>query len=238
MSKLYEGVGKRVQSENIVMAMEKVRERYQVASQYAKQMSRDREQSEILTGNIAESLSAGMTENHIARITRMFNNLQTQNNGEKSALEIQTFMTVKTMARVGASSSSVADAVESALQNGYNVNNMRRLEKAFVVQARARYNPTSIAETFSRGIGTGVSVEDMGKNGYMNSGGMMGANNYGNGVPGSGMGMGGAGQGGAGGSAGGAGSGGMGGMGSSGGMGGSGSGQGSGGSGGGGRGGR
>ena len=164
----------------------------------------------------------------------MFNNLKTQNKNEKSSLEIQTFMTVKTMARVGASSASVADAVESALKNGYNVNNMKRLEKAFVEQARARYNPTDIAETFSRGINKGVSTDDMGKMGYMNAGSVMGANTYGNGI-GAGIG---AGQGGAGGgSVGGSGAGGMGNSGGMGGGGSGGSGQGSGGSGGGGRGG-
>lgn len=218
MNKLHEGVGKRVQSENIIMAMEKVKERYQSASKYANQMSRNREQSEILTGHIAECMSAGMSDDSIGKIGRMLGNLKTQNNREKSSLEIQTLMTVKTMSRLGANSASVTDAVDTALRNGFDQNKMMRLEKAFVFQARAKHNPSNIAENFSRGINEGMSVDDMGRKGYMNSGNGMGRNSLGNGI-GSGIGTG---QGSAGGSIGGAGSGG-GGMGSSGGMGGSGS---------------
>lgn len=179
MGKLYEGVGKHVQSGNIIMAMEKVEERYLVASQYAHRISSDREQSGILTGHIAESLSAGMTGNDIDRIGKTFSRLEIQNNKEKSSLEIQTFQTVKTMARMGAESSSVVDTVQTALQNGYDQDKMKRLEKAFVTQARTRANPSAVAESFSRGIRAGVSVDELGSPGYMNSGNAIGGNGYG-----------------------------------------------------------
>ena len=179
MNKLYEGVGKHVQSGNIIKAMEKVEERYQVASQYAHRISGDREQSGILTGHIAESLTAGMAGNDIDRIGEMFSRLGTQNDKEKSSLEIQTFQTVKTMARMGAESSSVVDTVQTALQSGYDQNKMKSLEKAFITQARARANPSAVAESFSRGIRAGVSVDELGSPGYMNSGNAMGGNGYG-----------------------------------------------------------
>jgi hypothetical protein len=209
MNKLHEGVGKRVQNKNIITAMEKVKERYQAASEYANKMSSDSDQSKVLTRHIAESMSAGMSGNHIEKIGRMFDNLKTQSSTEKSSLKIQTLRTVKTMARMGASSGSVADAVDTALRSGYDQNQMSRLEKAFVTQTRARYNPTDIAESFSRGINEGVSVDDLGRRSYMNSGsGAMGGSGFGNGA-GSGAGrmgsdssMGGSGSGGTGGSGG------------------------------------
>lgn len=170
MNKLHEGVGKRVQSENIIMAMEKVRERYQTASQYARQVSSNKKQSGILTGHIAECMSAGMTGDSITRIGRTLGDVKTQDSGERSSLEIQAFITTKTMARLGATSSSVTDAVRTALRNGYDQDKMKSLEKAFVTQARARYNPTRIAESFSRGINEGVSVDEMAQRRYMNSG--------------------------------------------------------------------
>ncbi|MGD9161001.1 MAG: hypothetical protein PVG39_21465, partial [Desulfobacteraceae bacterium] len=139
----------------------------------------DNEQAGILTGHIAESLSAGMAGNDIARIGEIFSRLETRNNKEKSALEIQTFQTVKTMARMGAGSSSVADTVKTALQSGYDHNKMRSLEKAFVTQARTRANPSAVAESFSRGIRAGVSVGELGSPGYMNSGNTTGGNGYG-----------------------------------------------------------
>ena len=220
MNKLYEGIGKNVQAQNIIMAMEKVRERYETASQYAHRMTSNREQAGILTGHIAESLSAGMTGSDIAQIGQMLRQSEAQNNRERAALEVQTLMTVKTMARIGAKSSSVVDAVQTALMNGYDQNKMKTLERAFINQARTRYNPTDIAESFSRGIKAGVSVDELGRQNYMNTGTGMGGNGYGtvNGI----------GQGGAGGSMGGSGSGypggGMGGMGGSGGSGGGGAG--------------
>ncbi len=232
MSKLHEGIGKRVQNENIIKAMEKVQERYQTASQYAHQMDSDGKQARLLTGQIAESLAAGVTENHMGRMVRTLTSQKTQNSGDATSLKIQTLMTIKTMARMGASSASVVDVVDNALRNGYDQGKMRQLEKAFVTQARAKYNPTTIAENFSRGMNSGTSVDAMAQKGYINSANAMNGNSFGNGY-GAGMGSG---QGGAGGAAGGAGSGiggGSGGMGG-GGMGGGGSGQGSGGSGGGG----
>ena len=182
MNKLYEGVGKRVQSGNIIMAMEKVKERYQVASQYAYRINSDSEQAGILTGHIAESLSAGMAGNDIDRIGEMFSRLESKNNKEKSSLEIQTFQTVKTMARMGAESSSVVDTVQTALQTGYDQNKMKSLEKAFVAQARARANPSAVAESFTRGMRAGVSVDELGRPGYMNSGSAMGGNGSGSGL--------------------------------------------------------
>lgn len=169
MNKLFEGVGKRVQSENIIRVMEKVKERYQTANKYAQQISGDKEQSKILTRHIAECMSAGMSDDSITRIGRMLGDLKAKNNREKSSLEIQTLRTAKTMARMGASSASVVDAVDKALRNGYDQNKMSRLEKAFVFQARARNNPTDIAESFSRGITAGVSVDDLSRRGYMAS---------------------------------------------------------------------
>ena len=212
MDKLYEGIGKHVQDKNIIAAMEKVMERYQKASQYAGQINSEKEQSRILTGQIAECLSAGMTDNDIGRIGNSLRKLKTQDR-EKSSLEIQTMKTVKTMARTGARSSSVVAAVQEALKNGYTREKMSRLENAFLNQVRARYNPTDIATTFSRGISKGVSIDEMSRSSYMNM-------NAGNGMGGNGFrnsyGSGGAGSGGAGGAGGSGGSGGMGGAGGSG----------------------
>ena len=217
MDKLYEGIGKHVQDKNIIAAMEKVMKRYQKASQYAGQINSEKEQSRILTGQIAECLSAGMTDNDIGRIGNSLRKLKTQDS-EKSSLEIQTMKTVKTMARTGARSSSVVAAVQEALQNGYTQGKMSQLENAFLNQVRARYNPTDIATTFSRGISKGVSIDEMSRPSYMNMNAVngMGGNGFRNSYgPGAGIG-----QSGIGGSAGGAGSGGAGGAGGSGGSGG------------------
>ncbi len=208
MNKLHEGIVKRVQSQNIIMAMEKVSKRYQSAAQYAYSMSDSEEETDALTGDIAESLAAGMTDNDIEMIGEMLDQAQIQPK-EKSPLKMQTLATVKTMARTGAGSTSVVNTIRAALKKGYDQGKMKGLEKAFVNQVRGNHNPSDIAEALTRGIKAGVSLDEMGRQGYMNSAGSAGAGGYGTGY-GAGNG---AGMGGAGGISGGSGSGGMGGSG-------------------------
>ena len=180
MNKLYEGIGKHVQNRNIIIAMEKVSARYQTASQFARRISSDREQSSILTGQIAECMAAGMSDDDIAGLDDMLGRLKAQYGNGFSPFAIQTLKTVKTMARMGAGSASVLGAVRMALGNGYDQKKMSRLEKAFIIQVRTRANPTYVAESFSRGIRAGVSVDELGRQGYLNSGNGMGSNSSGN----------------------------------------------------------
>ncbi len=193
MDKLHEGIGKRVQSQNIIMAMEKVKKRYQSAAQYAYSMTDSEEETNALTGDIAESLAAGMTGTDIETIGDMLDEMKIQTK-EKSSIKNQTMATVKTMARTGARSGSVANTIQTALKNGYDHNKMKNLEKAFINQVKANHNPSQIAEAFTRGINAGTSVDEMGRHGYMNSAGSGGPGGYGNGY-GNGAGMGGTGGG-------------------------------------------
>ncbi|MBN1906455.1 MAG: hypothetical protein JW927_15300 [Deltaproteobacteria bacterium] len=202
MNKLHEGIGKRVKSQNIIMAMEKVKERYKSATQYAYSMTDSEEETDALTEDIVESLAAGMTGTDIETIGDMLDQVQIQTK-EKSSLKTQTLATVKTMARTGARSGSVANTIQTAIKNGYDHNKMKSLEKAFINQVKANHNPSEITEAFIRGINAGTSVDEMGRHGYMNSTGSGGTGAYGNGF-GNGAGMGGSG-----GTSGGAGSGGM-----------------------------
>lgn len=200
MNKLHEGIGKHIQNQNIIMAMEKVKERYKSATRYAYSMTDSEEETNALTGDIAESLAAGMTGNDIESIGEMLDQMNIQTK-EKSSLKIQTLSTVKTMARTGAGSASVINTIQAALKNGYDQNKMKGLEKAFVAQVRGNNNPSRVAEAFTRGINAGISADEMGRQGYMNSAGSGGAGGYGSGN-GAGMGgiQGGSGSGGMGGS--------------------------------------
>lgn len=204
MNKLHEGIGKRVQSQNIIMAMKKVMERYQSAARYASSMTENREEADQLTGDIAESLSAGMDGDDIKRIGDMLGQMNIQTK-EKSSLKTQTLSTVKTMARTGTGSESVIDIIGAALNKGYDQNKMKGLEKAFMSQVRGNHNPSEIARAFTRGINEGITADEMGRHGYMNPAGSGGTGSFGNrfGTGNS------AGMGGAGGIPGGAGSGGM-----------------------------
>jgi hypothetical protein len=98
INKLHEGIGKRIQSQNIIMAMEKVKERYQSAAQIAYTMTGSEEETDALTGDIAESLAAGMAGNDMESIGEMVDQVQIQSE-DRLSLKIRTLATVKTMAR-------------------------------------------------------------------------------------------------------------------------------------------
>ena len=181
INKMYEGIGKRVQNQNIIMAMEKVHARYKTANNIAQHMSSDRDQSRILTRHIAECMTAGMTGKDMDRIGEM---LQTRSEGQSgkgtAELSEQTLKTVKTMARMGVKSEFAVGIVDEALKKGYESNKMIRLEKAFIVQARARSNPSEVARLFAQNIKAGVSVDDLSRPGFLNSNNGMRNNSPGN----------------------------------------------------------
>ncbi len=179
INKLHEGIGKRIQSQNIIMAMEKVKERYQSAAQIAYTMTGSEEETDALTGDIAESLAAGMAGNDMESIGEMVDQVQIQSE-DRLSLKIRTLATVKTMARAGAGSASVVKTIKAALKKGYDHNKMKALEKAFVSQVRGNHNPSDIAEAFARGINEGISADEMGRQGYMNSAGSGETGSFGN----------------------------------------------------------
>ena len=178
MNKLYEGIAKKVQSKSIIKAMEKVQTRYKTASDLAQGMTGDRVQSRVLTRDIAESMTAGMNSNDIEKIGKMLNSRTREQSGkENSGLAEQTFEAVKTMARIGVESEPAAEVIGDALMQGYNQNNMVKLKKAFIAQARTRTNPSELAKYFSYSIRAGVSVDDLSRPGFSNFGNSMGSTN-------------------------------------------------------------
>jgi len=170
IDKLYEGVGKHVQSENIIMAMARVQERYKTANNIAQHMTSDRGQLGILTRHIAECMTAGITSKDMARLNEMLNTRsRDQSNREITELAEQALKTVKTMARMGVESEHAVEVIHQALRNGYDPNKMLRIEKAFIIQARTRSNPSKLAELFSQQIQAGVSVDDLSRPGFFDS---------------------------------------------------------------------
>lgn len=177
MSKLYEGVAKHVRSENIVMAMDKVRLRYKTAGELVQTITGDGIRVNTLTRDMAECLAAGMSEGDLSEIGEMLRKRDQSDAG----LAEQTIKTTKTIARMGVESSSAAGIVKDALSKGYDSIKMNTLERAFVIQTRSRSNPNEVAKFFSQGIRAGVSVDDMATPGYSNAGreNSQGYGNYG-----------------------------------------------------------
>jgi uncharacterized protein YoaH (UPF0181 family) len=206
MSKAMEGMAKQVREQNVVAAMETVRDRYAHANRTARSLTDDAAVAGALTGFIADSMAAGMTSEDVEAVAaqlqaRTQNRQETRNRAEDEQLAIQTLQTVRTTARLGMPSSDVSDIVCQALRNQYTYREMNQLRHRFANQAAQGATGKQIAGRHAASIGKGGNSGDSGAGG---SGG--GSGGSGGGAGGSGGGSGGAG-GGSGGSGGGSGGG-------------------------------
>jgi len=200
VSKIREGMAKRVGPEGIVKATDRVRQRYGFAMETAKALTK--EQYASLGGIIADSLSSGLSQPDAKRITT---GLQTRSEqmGKDSlqALAAETMLTARDMVRLGVSSQVASAVVGEALARGYDAAAMEALRQTFNTQ-RMQSNMDQVAQRFGLAIRQGVSARDLGA--HAGAGGSGGG---GNGAGGKGSGGSGAG-GGAGSGSGGSGSGG------------------------------
>ena len=228
MNKAMEGMVKKVQEQQVIRAMETVRNRHQYAYRMAKSLSADEETTEKMANTITDCLTAGMSVQDMDRIAaRLTIQTRQQTKNQAEGLSLQTMQTVRTMARLGAANTDVSDSICLALQHQYTSQQMKQLRHNFSIgaqQTSARQLAHQYASSIEKGETPGNSRGNAYRGGSDNDGG--------SGSSGSGGGSGGSGSGG--GSGGSDSGGGSGGSGSGGGSGGSGSGGGSGGSGGGG----
>jgi len=206
VNKVYEGIAKRVAAERTIQAMEMVRSRYSLAFREARAITADEKQQQVLGRTIAEGLTAGIQQKDMARVTERLQQQSSQLNRErKNELALQSFQTVREMARLGVVSSSVGDVVCQALQNQFTAREMEQMRNSFTAQARYG-KAENVAQQYGAQIGSGMRGEGLGTSGGQGHGGGMGSGGPGGGA---GAGSGSSGSGGSGG--GGSGSGGSGG---------------------------
>lgn len=194
MSKAMEGMAKQAQEHQIIMAMETVRSRYAYSNKMAKSLSKDNQSAAKMTKAIADSLAAGMKNKDLETIATQLqaqSRQKTVNQAENTKLAIQTFLIVRTMARMGVQSSEVSETLTQALQGQFNHLDMSKLHQ----------------QTASHPAGSIGMGGQAGSSGAGGSGGGPGGGGSGGGAGGGGSGSG-AGGGGSGGGAGGGGSGG------------------------------
>ena len=219
MSKAMEGMAKQVGEQQIIAAMEAVRNRYAYAGQMARSLATEKKSVEAMRSAIADSLAAGMQTRSLEAVrTQLQARAQTRqqagNRAEDEALAVQTMQTARTMARLGVDSSEVADILNQALGNAYSHREMEQLRQQLASRS-SRESPQQITSRHGDSIGNsdGAGQADgtgSGSNGSGGSGsGSSGSG--GNGSGGSGSGGSGSGSSGSGGSgSGGSGSGGSG----------------------------
>ncbi|WP_205747725.1 hypothetical protein [Desulforhopalus sp. IMCC35007] len=189
MNKAVEGIVKQVPQEKVVAAMETVRHRYSHAYRLTRSLSSDKKANASIADAIADSLAAGISAEEldviVARL-RVQTRQKTRNHAED--LTLQTMLTVRTMARLGAHSTDISDTVCQALQNGYNVRQMEQLRHRF--NEEAQNTPAKqLAHQYAGTIGKSGGVDGDGSGGSGSGGNGSGGNGSGgNGSGGNGSG--------------------------------------------------
>ena len=149
MSKAQEGMAKHVKAEAVIRAMEQVRSRQAFAFKQAKTITNDKAKANQMAAILAASMAAGMTHEDADRIMQALQQ-RTRNMARTHAeeLALQTFMTTRTMSRLGMQSKSVRNHVCQALQQGQNAQEMKNMRHTMMTHA---------AQTASLGKTRGMS---------------------------------------------------------------------------------
>lgn len=176
ISKAIEGMAKKVREQNIIAAMEAVHSRYAYANQLAGSLSDDKENTDTMVMLIADSLAAGMRPKDMEAVTAQLRtqvqvHQQAKNQAEGDQLSIQTWQTIRTMARLGVRSSDVSNTLCQALQKQSTHQEIKLLRHQITKQNEGFMGGGNPGNS-SRSIGGGGSS---GSGGSSNSGGSSGS---------------------------------------------------------------
>jgi hypothetical protein len=167
MNEAMEGIAKGVPEEQVIVAMEKVRNRYRHAYQLARSLSDDKKANRPLAEAIADSQAAGMTDQELDTImTRLRLHTRQKKQNQADDLSLQTMQTVRTMMRLGANPTDTSDAVCQGLQYGYTARQMEQFRYRFTHEAQ-NTSGQQLAHQYARSVGqgSGSGGENSGGNG-------------------------------------------------------------------------
>jgi hypothetical protein len=137
MSKAYEGLAKQARAEAVVKAMEQVRSRYEFATKQVKDVTNEKAKINQMAAVLAGSMAAGMHDEDAERIMQTLRErARNMDQAHSEELAMQTFMTTRTMARLGMQSKSVGDSVCRALQQGYSAQEMHNMRNTIMANSR------------------------------------------------------------------------------------------------------
>lgn len=152
MNKAREGMAKRVQEENIIQAMEKVRSRYEFANQRACEFTQKEASKMRIMKQVAECAAAGMTIYDLDRVVyRLKFRIQEMQKNPAVDLTEETFRAVKAMARMHVSSMTATDVALVALENRYGTQEMKTMRRSFIRHSRDT-SPNFVAEVYADAI--------------------------------------------------------------------------------------
>lgn len=159
--KAYEGMAKNVPAESLVKALEKTRMRYAFAFERARTFTRSKDDLNQLGLVMADCMAASVVEIDMDQIAEQLKIRIKENESHSKNLAEQSFLLVRSMARMGVPSGKVRDVVCIALIKQYTSKDMMELQKQFSRQARTG-STAKIADEYSTAISHGARAQEMG----------------------------------------------------------------------------
>ena len=164
MNKAFEGIAKNVHENQVIQAMEKTRNRYSYAYSHAREFTNKRGRTDNIGNAIAKGLAAGMTEKDIERTTeRLRQRTRQMTRTRTEILAEESFLALRTMARLGVSSKMAADTVCQALQQQYSAKEMKQMHHSFMTRSMST-NPAKLAYQYTHAIRKGVRAGNLDTN--------------------------------------------------------------------------
>jgi len=174
LRKAEEGVAKRVKAETMMNAMTRVRERYRYAHAWAGELVPDDETASDVMEALADTLAAGMETGDLDRLR---DRLRTRDRVRDPELCGETALTLREMTRLRLRSRTAADAVDAALEQGYDTAEMIRFRNMVMAQV-GQGNGEGVMNRFTHAIRNGASASELGAYGG-NSGSGSGTSSHG-----------------------------------------------------------
>jgi len=162
MNKAFEGMAKNKPDETIVQAMKKTQSRFAYAYRKAQELTTDEETQNRLGLSIVQCMGAGLQDENIERVMAQLQTrtrLMSQNKADELCL--QTFLTARTMARLGVDPDNVSHVVSQALQNQFAAREMQQLRSNFNSRSH-EMSPNQLANQFAQKIGQDEKPGDSG----------------------------------------------------------------------------
>jgi len=159
MNKAFEGMAKNVSPPLIVGAMKTVQSRNAFAYQRAARLSKNKSHMANIGRALSAALAAGFSKEDADKITKM---LQQQAKSMKPdqvySLSLECFKTSRDVSRLGVSSPNVTNMVASALNKGFNHQDMHAMRSAFMTEARGT-QPQELARSYSAAMQEGKGFQ-------------------------------------------------------------------------------
>lgn len=161
--KVLEGIAKHISPEAITRATVKVRERHTFAMQLAEKVLPGNPTA--LAGIVADNLTSGLTPQDAEKVVAALQPRAEQLGKDRFAgLATETVTTSRDIVRLGVSSATTANVIQTALATGYDATSMQTLRQSFNEQ-RMQSSMEQVARRYIRAMEKGIPAKELSRYG-------------------------------------------------------------------------